>query len=33
MNPETGADDLVGLMASLAVLSLVGGVALSRKRK
>ena len=33
VNPETGADDLVGLMASLAVLSLVGGVALSRKRK
>ena len=33
VNPETGADDLVGLMASLAVLSLVGGVALTRKRK
>ena len=33
VNPETGADDLVGLMVSLAVLSLVGGVALSRKRK
>ena len=33
VNPETGADDLAGLMASLAVLSLVGGVALSRKRK
>lgn len=33
VNPETGTDDLVGLMASLAVLSLVGGVALSRKRK
>ena len=33
VNPETGADYLVGLMASLAVLSLVGGVALSRKRK
>lgn len=33
VNPETGADDLVSLMASLAVLSLVGGVALSRKRK
>lgn len=33
VNPETGAEDLVGLMASLAVLSLVGGVALSRKRK
>ena len=33
VNPETGVDDLVGLMASLAVLSLVGGVALSRKRK
>ena len=33
VNPETGADDLVGLMASLVVLSLVGGVALSRKRK
>ena len=33
VNPETGADDLVGLMASLAVLSLVGGVALSRKRQ
>lgn len=33
VNPETGADDLVGLMASLAVLSLVGGMALSRKRK
>lgn len=33
VNPETGAEDLVGLMASLAVLSLVGGVALSRKKK
>ena len=33
VNPETGADDLVGLMASLAGRSLVGGVALSRKRK
>ncbi len=33
VNPETGAQNLVGLTATLAALSLVGGVALSSKKK
>lgn len=32
-NPDTGADDMAGLMAALAVVSLAGGIALCKKRR